>query len=76
MHTNSQKISISVPKPLYDFIGSYQESHNCKSRSEVINQALYLLQQMQLEGCYKEANKEIDKDFESTAFDGLDNETW
>lgn len=76
MHTNIQKISISLPKSLYDFVDSYQEVHHCKSRSEVINQALYLLQQMQLESCYKEANKEIDKTFESTTSDGLDNETW
>ena len=71
-----QKISISLPKPLYDFIGRYQETHCCKSRSEVVNQALHLLQQRQLESCYKEANQEIDHELEVTAFDGLDNETW
>ena len=73
---NTQKISISLPKQLYDFIGSYQEGHCCKSRSEVVNQALYLLQQAQLESSYKEANKEIENEFETTTFDGLDNETW
>jgi len=72
----AQKISISLSKPLYDFIDDYQEVHHCKSRSEVINQALYLLQQTQLELCYKQANKEIDNKFETTTFDGLDNETW
>lgn len=75
MHT--QKISISLPKPLYDFIESYQDVYHCKSRSEVIDEALRLLQQKQLEGFYREANKEIDKNFDITSFDGLDNnETW
>lgn len=74
MHT--QKISISLPQPLYNFIGSYQETYCCKNRSEVINRALRLLQQTQLESYYKEANKEMDNDFEIIAFDGLDNEAW
>lgn len=73
---HAQKISISLPKPLYDFIGSYQEAYHCKNRSEVINQALQLLQQKQLETCYREANKELNSDFEITTFDGLDDETW
>jgi hypothetical protein len=38
---------------------------------------LYLLQQTQLEACYREANKETDNGYEGTAFDGLDeDETW
>lgn len=65
-----------MSKPLFNFVESYQETHRCKSRSEVVNQALYLLQQMQLESCYKEANKEIDNDLETTTLDGLDNEAW
>ena len=72
----AQKLSISLPQQLYDFIGSYQEKHHCKNRSEVINQALQLLQQKQLENYYKEANKETNNSFEITTFDGLDNETW
>ena len=76
MYTYCEKISISLPKSLCNFVGSYQKLHHCKSRSEVISQALHLLQQRELEGYYKEANKEIDKSFEITTFDGLDNETW
>lgn len=74
MHT--QKISVSIPKPLFDFIDEYQEIHHCNSRSEVINQALYLLQQMQLRDAYKEAEAEIDHTFDITAGDGVENETW
>lgn len=76
MPANVQKISISLSKPMHDFVWSYQKMHHCKSRSEVINQALYLLQQAQLELCYQAANKEIDHKFEVTTFDGLDDETW
>lgn len=45
---HAQKISISLPQPLYDFIGHYQLTHKHKSRSQVIGDALQLLQQLQL----------------------------
>ncbi len=39
--------------------------------------ALCLLQQAQLEACYKEANLELDDAFEVTVSDGLEeDETW
>lgn len=71
-----QKISISLSKHLYDFVGSYKCEYHCKSRSEVISHALEILQQMQLEQCYQAANKEITDEFEITAFDGLEDEAW
>jgi antitoxin ParD1/3/4 len=71
-----QKVSISIPKSLYDFIESYQEDHHLKSRSEVISVALKLLQQQQLETCYLQANEELTNDFDATVSDGLDDETW
>jgi len=74
---NIQKISISLPQQQYDFIENYQAEHHYKTRSEVIRDALYLLQQKQLEACYREANEEIETDFDITASDGVDdNETW
>ncbi|MCF6807729.1 ribbon-helix-helix domain-containing protein [Thiotrichales bacterium 19S9-12] len=74
---NVQKFSISLPQQQCDFIESYQTEHHYKSRSEVIKKALYLLQQMQLESCYLEANEEIDHTFDATASDGIENdETW
>lgn len=75
MHT--QKLSISVPMQQYEFIEHYQKEHHFKSRSEVISEALRLLQLTQLEACYKEANSEIDHDFDATISDGIDeDETW
>lgn len=49
-------------------------AHHYKSRSEVIAKALKLLQQVQLEGLYSEANNELEDDFDSVAGDGLENE--
>lgn len=73
---NTQKVTISISQPLYDFVEIYQSEHHCKSRSEVISAALELLQQKQLEAYYREANKELNDDFDVTSMDGLDDETW
>jgi antitoxin ParD1/3/4 len=73
----SQKISVSIPMQLYEFIDEYQIEHHYRSRSEVIKKALCLLQQQQLEACYKEANEEIDETWDAVTNDGLEeNETW
>lgn len=73
----AQKLSISLPKEQCDFIEHYQIEHHYKSRSEVIRDALRLLQQIQLESSYLEANQEIDDAFEITTLDGIEkNETW
>jgi antitoxin ParD1/3/4 len=73
----TQKISISLPQQQFEFIENYQAEHHCKNRSEVIKAALYLLQQAQLEACYREANQEIMDEFNNTTADGIDeNDTW
>lgn len=71
-----KKMSISLSKPLCDFVEEYQATYHCDSRSEVISHGLRMLQQLRLENCYKEANNEISEEFETTTFDGLENETW
>ena len=71
------KLSISLPEQQCEFIESYLIENHLKSRSEVIKEAVYLLQQKQLEIHYLEANQEIDTSFEQTSLDGLeDNEAW
>jgi Arc/MetJ-type ribon-helix-helix transcriptional regulator len=73
----TQKLSISLPIQQFEFIEHYQQEHHVSSRSEVISEALCLLQQHQLEACYREANQEMDDAFDATTSDGLDeNETW
>lgn len=72
-----QKISISLPQQQFEFIENYQAEHHYKTRSEVIKKALQLLQQTQLEACYREASLEGNDDFEGVVSDGLeDDETW
>ena len=74
---HAQKLSISLPEQQCEFIESYLIENHLKSRSEVIKEAVYLLQQKQLEIHYLEANQEIDAAFEHTSLDGLeDNEAW
>lgn len=74
---HAQKMSISLPQQQCEFIENYLIEHHLKSRSEVIKEALYLLQQKQLESFYKEANQEIDSIYDKTALDGLEeDETW
>jgi antitoxin ParD1/3/4 len=71
------KLSISLPQQQCEFIENYLVSHHLKSRSEVIKEALYLLQEKQLEAYYKAANQEIDSAFENTSLDGLEeHEAW
>lgn len=68
----ARKLSISLSGQYVDFLNSYQEEHQCKSRSDVIQEALRLLQQKQLMAEYQEANQEIDDAYEITAADGLE----
>lgn len=73
----TQKISISLPEQQFNFIREYQAQYHCKSRSDVVQVALRLLQEEQLRQQYYEANKEIDHAFDVTIGDGLESdETW
>ena len=74
---HARKLSISLPEQQCEFIENYLIDHHLKSRSEVIKEALYLLQQKQLEAYYSEANQEMDLAYENTSLDGLeDYEAW
>jgi antitoxin ParD1/3/4 len=74
---HAQKLSISLPQQQCEFIENYLIDHHLKSRSEVIKEAIYLLQQKQLEAYYSEANQEIDLAYENTSLDGIEeNEAW
>lgn len=72
----AEKVSISLPAPLLDFVERYKENHALKSRSKVIEMALERLQQESLEVAYREAAAEVDPTFEATSADGLADETW
>jgi metal-responsive CopG/Arc/MetJ family transcriptional regulator len=66
-----EKLSISLPASLVQFIEGYKVVHDCKSRSQVIEKALQLLRTQELESAYREASAEVDNDWEITITDGL-----
>jgi antitoxin ParD1/3/4 len=76
MKTNAEKLSISLPFPMVEFVKEYQLAHAYKSKSEVFQDALKLLRKKELESEYAQANLEIDSDFDVLSADGLDDETW
>lgn len=71
----AQKLSVSLPMSLVQFIENYKTAHDYKSRL-VIQSALELLQQRELETAYRQASQEVDPDWDVTVADGLSDETW
>lgn len=71
-----QKMSISLSPEMVAFIKHYQQTSGCQSRSEVIAEALILLEMQELEKGYQEASTELDEAWENTVGDGLGDETW
>ena len=71
-----QKISVSLSPEMVAFIEHYQQRTGCQSHSQVISEALSLLEMQELEKAYREASAEIDEAWENTAGDGLGDETW
>jgi metal-responsive CopG/Arc/MetJ family transcriptional regulator len=71
-----EKFSVSLSPALLKFVEEYKTAHECKSRSQVIEAALQLLRQQELEKAYHEANQETDPDWNNTTADGLSDESW
>jgi len=74
--TQAKEISISLPTSLVQFIESYKIAKGCQSPSQVIELALELLQNQDLEEAYRQASSEIDPAWDITIADGLTDETW
>lgn len=79
----AQKISISLDLGTMKFIEAYLKRHAAKNRSQVVGEALKLLQRQeqeaQLEAAYSlsaATDKLIAAEFSSAASDGLDDEAW
>jgi antitoxin ParD1/3/4 len=71
------KLSISLPESLLQFVEGYQEHHALASRSQVIQIALTLLQEQELEAAYRQSAAEVDEmEWDGTIGDGLNDETW
>ncbi|BAZ15392.1 hypothetical protein NIES4071_72640 [Calothrix sp. NIES-4071] len=73
---NVEKLSISLPPSLVEFIENYKLSKGCKSRSQVIEEALELLRNRELEERLRLASAEVDSAWDVTVADGLADETW
>ena len=71
-----EKISVSLPQSLVKFIENYQVAKKCKSRSQVIEEAVELLRSRELEEAYRDASREVDSDRDLTVADGLTDEAW
>jgi antitoxin ParD1/3/4 len=73
----SEKISVSLDRPLVEFLENYKLTHDFKSRSQVVGKAVLLLQSQFLEEAYLQANQETDPLWDNTIADGLnEDETW
>jgi antitoxin ParD1/3/4 len=72
----AEKLSISIPGPALEFMERYRKTHSIKTRSEVVQEALALLRERELDGAYREANAEIDLDWDRASSDGLTDEAW
>ena len=72
----AEKISISLSQSLLQFIESYKIAKGCQSPSQVIEVALELLRNQELESAYREASSEVDSAWDLTVDDGLTDETW
>jgi antitoxin ParD1/3/4 len=72
----ARKMSVSISEDLVVFIDSYKNSRKRKSSSQVVEEALMLLRAQDLENAYREADKEIESDWDVLAGDGLGDETW
>jgi len=72
----AEKLSISLPSSLVQFIENYKLIKGCKSRSQVIELAIELLRYQELEQAYREAALEFNPEWDLTVGDGLIDETW
>lgn len=73
---NVEKLSISLPVSLVNFVKEYQSHHHYKTKSEVFQEAIRLLRQKALDEEYLAASKEVDSAFDVTDKDGLEDEAW
>ncbi|MEO5861271.1 MAG: hypothetical protein ABIQ03_02255 [Burkholderiales bacterium] len=71
-----EKLSISIPGAALEFVERYRKKHSIKTRSEVVQEALALLRERELEGAYGESSAEIDLDWDCLSSDGLIDEAW
>jgi antitoxin ParD1/3/4 len=65
------KISVTIPDDLMVFMSFYGARYNEPNRSHIIQKALKLLREKELDLAYMQANSEIDHAFDVSSGDGL-----
>ena len=73
---NQHKLSVSVSEPIAQFVERYKTENAIKTKSEVIERALELLRERELEQAYADAAKEVDPAWDVALADGLADEDW
>ena len=73
---SQQKLSVSVHETLVRFVESYRGEHDLRTKSEVVERALELLRERELEEAYAAAGQEVDPIWDVTIADGLSDEDW
>lgn len=71
-----EKLSISIPDSALQFVEHYRKTHAIKTRSEVIQEAIALLRERELDAAYREASVVFDSDWDRVSSDGLADEAW
>ncbi len=69
------RLSVSLPDELAGFVENYGKKRGL-NRSQVFEEAVKLLRSRELEAAYREADAEVDKEWESMVADGLPDEAW
>lgn len=69
-------MSVSVSEPIARFVEQYRDRHELRTKSAVVERALELLRDRELEKAYAAAASEIDLAWDVTSADGLAAEDW
>ena len=62
---------MSLEQPLLEFLTQYQETHQVRSKSEVVAQAIMLLRDQALEAQYAQALTEWEENGEAEVWDAV-----
>lgn len=68
---SQRKLSVSLTEPIARFVDGYKGEHKLKTKSEVVERALKLLREQELERAYAQAGDEVDPAWGVTVGDGL-----
>ncbi|MBX3143010.1 MAG: hypothetical protein KF813_04580 [Trueperaceae bacterium] len=70
------KLSVSVSEALARFLEGFRDTYGLQTKSEVVERALRLLRETELEKLYTTSPADTDPYWDATAFDGLEAEDW